>query len=124
MQIISTDEMNKSPNKAGQDIEEIDDLIEYITLNIFHIGTKRTNFQILKMLPTSVKEIMTETGLTKVPVNKYINELEKYGLLQREKGTGKVNETEMTEVFKNIIEEVFMKEVKINVLKILPKLID
>lgn len=124
MQMISTNEMNKSSNKYGQDIGEIDDLIESITLNIFHIGTKRTNFQILKMLPTSVKEIMAETGLTKVPVNKYINELEKYGLLQRVKGTGKVNETEMTEVFKNIIEDVFMKEVKINVLKILPKLIN
>lgn len=124
MQMINTDKMNKSSNQQGQDAGEIDDLIEYITLNIFNIGTKRTNFQILKMLPTSVEEIMNETGLTKVPVNKHLNELEKYGLLQRVKGTGKANKTEMTEIFKNIIEDVFMKEVKINVLKMLPKLID
>ncbi|MBN2488711.1 MAG: winged helix-turn-helix transcriptional regulator [Methanosarcinaceae archaeon] len=103
--------------------KEIEMLIENITLNVFNTGTKQTNFKIIKALPTNVDYIMKETGLTKVPVNKHLNDLEKFGLLTREKGTGNVYPTELTSLFKMLIEEV-EKHVSINVSKMLPKMIN
>lgn len=108
--------MEKVKNK------EIEDLIENITLNVFNTGTKQTNFKIIRALPTNVEQIMNETGLTKVPVNKHLNDLEKYGLLRREKGTGNVYPTELTSLMKSLIEEV-EKHVSANVATILPKML-
>ena len=108
--------MEKEKNK------EIEDLIENITLNVFNTGTKQTNFRIMRALPTNVEQIMNETGLTKVPVNKHLNDLEKYGLLRREKGTGNVYPTELTGLMKSLIEEV-EKHVSANVATILPKML-
>ena len=105
------------------DNKEIKELIENITLNVFNTGTKQINFRILKALPTNVEQIMKETGLTKVPVNKHINELEKFGLLRREKGTGNVYPTELTNLFKTLIEEI-EKHVSANVTKMLPKMVN
>jgi predicted transcriptional regulator len=102
--------------------KEIEDLIENITLNVFNTGTKQTNFRIIRALPTNVEKIMSETGLTKVPVNKHLNDLEKYGLLRREKGTGNVYPTELTSLMKSLIEEV-EKHVSANVASILPKML-
>lgn len=101
---------------------DIEQIIRKITLNVFHIGSKEKNFFILESLPNNVEQIMKETGLTKVPVNKHLNELEKYGLLKRQKGTGNVYPTEMTNLFKLLIMET-EKHVKINVSKMLPDLI-
>jgi predicted transcriptional regulator len=114
-------------DKTDKDMEkvknkEIEDLIENITLNVFNIGTKQTNFKIIRALPTNVEQIMNETGLTKVPVNKHLNDLEKYGLLRREKGTGNVYPTELTSLMKSLIEEV-EKHVSANVATILPKML-
>lgn len=105
-----------------KDEMEMDKIVEYITLNVFHKGTNQTNYHILQMLPTDVKNIMEKTKLTKVPVNKHINELEKYGLLKREKGTGNVYPTEMTPIFNSLINKIKI-QVKMNVSKMLPKLI-
>ncbi len=118
----NTPRKDKDAQNIGTDTTELKKLIKKITLGVFETGTKETNFHILEMLPTTVDEIMKETSLTKVPVNKHLNELEKYGLLQREKGTGRVNPTQMTEKFMRIIAEV-MNEVNNNVEKMLPKLI-
>lgn len=101
---------------------EIDALIEDITLNVFNTSTKPTNFKIICSLPTNVDQIMIETGLTKVPVNKHLNDLEKYGLLRREKGTGRVYPTELTGLMKTLIETV-EKHVSANVSKMLPKML-
>jgi len=65
---------------------------------------------------------MKTTELTKVPVNKHVNDLEKFGLLERDKGTGKVYPTKMTPLFISFI-NVIKKEIKVNVSKMLPKLI-
>lgn len=105
------------------DIEDLDKLIENITLNILNIGTKQINYYIIENLPTDVKAISHETGLTKVPVNNHLNELEKYGLLKREKGTGKVYPTELTFYFKSLIKEI-EKQVKSNLSTMLPKIIN
>ena len=102
---------------------EIDELIENITLSVFNVGTKQINFKILKSLPTNVNFIMEETQLTKVPVNKHLNDLEKYGLVRREKGTGKVYSTELTTLFISLIENI-KKHVGINVSNMLPKMIN
>lgn len=74
------------------------DLIEKITLDIVFIGTKKTNFLILEMLPTDIENIMNKTGLSKVPVNVRVNKLEKYGLLCRIRGTGKLYPTKLTKL--------------------------
>ena len=102
---------------------EINELIENITLSVFNVGTKQINFKILKSLPTDVNSIMEETQLTKVPVNKHLNDLEKYGLVRREKGTGKVYSTELTTLFISLIENI-KNHVGINVSNMLPKMIN
>ena len=102
---------------------ELDKIIEKITLNIFCVGAKDTNFYIINTLPSDVDRIMKETGLTKVPVNRRLNELEKFGLLRREKGTGNVYPTKLTDLFKSLINEI-KKQVKLNVSEMLPELID
>lgn len=105
-------------NIKKEKTSEIDVLIEEMTLDIFNRGSKRTNFYILKMLPTNVEKVMKDTGLTKVPVNKHFNELEKLGLLKRVKGTGKVYPTELTDFYKSLIFET-EKQVKTNLINIL-----
>lgn len=111
---------NNKTKKEGT--EEIDRIIEKITLNVFNVGTKQTNYYILKTLPSNVEHIMKETRLTKVPVNNRINELEKYGLLVREKGTGKMYPTELTKQFMLLIAKI-ETYVKNNVSDMLPSLI-
>ena len=68
-------------------------LVESITLVVFETGTNAVNYQIMHLLPCSVSEIMTELDLTKVPVNNRLNQLEKCGLVERYRGTGKVHVT-------------------------------
>jgi hypothetical protein len=87
-------------NKISYDADlidhDIDMLIEDLTLNVFTIGADTINYHIVKSLPTNVEALMKETKLTKVPINNRLNELEKCGLLRREKGTGRVHPTELT----------------------------
>lgn len=97
---------------------EIDDLIENITLDVFNVGSKRINFHIIKSLPTNVGQVMTDTGLTKVPINNHFNELEKHGLLRRDKGTGNAYPTELTSLFKSLLLET-EKHVKFNLINML-----
>lgn len=102
---------------------EIDEIVENITLNVLNSGTKRINYLIIKMLPTDVESIKDEIGLTKVPINNRLNELEKYGLLKREKGTGKVYPTKLTELFKSLIIDI-EDRVKTNLSTMLPNVIN
>lgn len=103
--------------------KEIDEIVENITLNVLNSGTKRINYLIIKMLPTDVESIKDEIGLTKVPINNRLNELEKYGLLKREKGTGKVYPTKLTELFKSLIIDI-EDRVKTNLSTMLPNVIN
>ena len=108
-------------DKIINDIE--DKVIENITLNMFHIASNQTNYHILKLLPNNVENIMKEINLTKVPVNKRINELKKYGLLKREKGTGNVYPTYLTDLFKSLIIQT-EKHVKTDISEMLPTIIN
>ncbi|MCZ7383994.1 MAG: hypothetical protein O8C63_04510 [Candidatus Methanoperedens sp.] len=89
--------------------EDIKEIVEDITLNIFNIGADRTNFKILKMLPTDLKSVMKELNLTKMPINTRFNELEQAGLIKRRKGTGKVTSTKMTNYFLELINTIKTK---------------
>lgn len=74
-------------------------LTEMITLKIVRVGTDEINFKILEILPSDIKTIMKEVNKTKVPVNVRVNELEKVGLVERFKGTGKVVLTDFGRFF-------------------------
>lgn len=89
--------------------EEIKEIIENTTLSIFYVGANKTNFKILKMLPTDLKAVMKELDLTKMPANARVNDLEKVGLVKRWKGTGKVDSTEMTKYFFDLMNTIKSK---------------
>ena len=97
-------------------------LVEKITLDIIFNGTKKTNFLILEMLPTDIKNIMKKTGLSKVPVNVHVNKLEKFGLLHRARGTGKLYPTKLTRTLLKSVNNM-SKLIEAGVDEILPKLI-
>lgn len=98
--------------------EEINKIVEDITLDLFNVGADKTNFKILKILPTDLKTVMRELDLTKMPVNNRLNELQKAGLVKRMKGTGKVASTEMTSYFIELINTIKKKvegEIKLQI---------
>ena len=83
-------------------------LVEIIALKMVRTGSDRINFNILKMVErgrdnrgkgTNIGDIIKETGLTKVPVNVRINQLEKVGLVRRWRGTGLVILTDIGRIF-------------------------
>ena len=87
-------------------------LVEIIALKVVRTGSDRINFKILEMVKketernkrAKIEDIIKETGLTKVPVNKRINELEKAGLVNRWRGTGLVMLTELGKIFIDTID--------------------
>ena len=105
------DEEEDADLQAGENEDDetlscqIGKLSTVIALKAVRVGTDEMNFRILKMLPTNVEKIMMETGLTKVPVNIRMNELEKVCLAKRYKGTGKIVLTDFGKFFVDKIEE-------------------
>ena len=81
------------------DLEIINKLSSVLARNVFRAGGREVNFLILQELPANVKDLMKILNLTKVPVNSHLNELEKIGLLIRQRGTGEVFPTEITKCF-------------------------
>ncbi len=69
-------------------------------------------------MPTNVEQTVKDTGLTIVPVNNHFNELEKIGLLIRDKGTGNAYPTELSNHFLLLITET-EKHVKTNLINML-----
>lgn len=98
-------------------------LTEKLTLKVVRIGTDRTNFKILEMLPSNIEVIMKESNLTKVPVNVRVNNLEKAGLVDRFKGTGRVVLTDFGKYFIDTIKS-YEELVKLYVIDILSKHMD
>ncbi|MBU0959258.1 MAG: hypothetical protein KKB31_04920 [Nanoarchaeota archaeon] len=98
--------------------EFIEKVTERITLNLFRVGCDKDNFRILQAIPNDVKTLMKEFNLTKMPMNKRINELEKVGLLKRERWKGSVEPTELTTKFLDLI-----KDIKEKIKEELPNLI-
>ncbi len=89
-------------------IKLIDQITDQITLHIVQIGTDKTNFKILKMAKegndeTSIDKMMKELNLAKVPINVRVNKLEKFGFINRLRGTGKVI---LTDFGKDFIQKI------------------
>lgn len=82
------------------------ELIEKIALKVTRTGTDKINFKILEMIDNgggNINNMVKDIGLTKVPINIRINELEKVGLVDRRRGTGIVVLTEFGKVFMGLI---------------------
>lgn len=75
------------------------EMVEDITLTLFKIGSDKTNYNILRMLPNKICRIMNYTNLTKVPINNRINKLEMCGLVKRCRGNGDVVITDLGNEF-------------------------
>ena len=103
-------------DKDGKELIEI--VTERITLSMFKIGCDKVNFNILKSLPSSVKELKEQTDLSKMPLNRRLNELEGVCLLKRERYEGKILLTGLTKEFLRLIGDL-----KKEIVKELPKLI-
>ena len=101
-------------------------LIEKIALKVTRTGTNKTNFRILEMIDNgngNIGDMIKETGLTKVPVNVRINQLEKVGLVNRWRGTGIVMLTEFGKDFMKLIYG-YQEIVKCNILDRLKEIYD
>jgi len=96
----------------------IEKIIESATLNLFKVGCDKNNFRILKSIPSNVNNLIKEFNLSKMPMNRRINELEKVGLVKRDRWKGDVEPTELTKVFLEKVEYI-KKEMK----KVLPDLL-
>ena len=86
--------------------EETDKAVLKFTLNTFKTGCDSINYQILLMLPTNIESVMKRFNLTKMPINKRVNELEKVGLVKRSKGSGEVLPTDLTNKFTDVIKKI------------------
>lgn len=108
--------MLKEDYEKGKEIVEKTSL--NVTLRVFKYGCDKKNYEILKSLPNTIKILEKKFELSKMPMNKRINELEKSGLIKRDKSKGNVEITQLGEQLLKIIEEI-----KKAVIKELPNLI-
>ena len=72
----------------------------------FTVGCREGNLEILRMLPTSVPDVMNRLGVTKMPANRRINDLMEVGLLERDLGTGRLMPTDLTDEVLRSVETV------------------
>ncbi len=81
-------------------------ITEKVTLRLFKTGCDETNFEILKEVPSTTNLLLEKTKLSKMPLNKRLNALEKAGLLKRNKREGLVETTKLTKAFLKIIKDI------------------
>lgn len=101
-------------------------LVEKIALRVTRTGTDKINFKILEIIDNgggNINEIIKEIGLSKVPINIRINELEKVGLVNRWRGTGIVV---LTEFGKDFMKSIYAYQdiVRFNIMDMLKKISD
>ena len=96
----------------------IDAVTERVTLHLFRSGCDKINFDIVSSLPANVKDLQKRFDLTKMPINRRLNDLAEVGLLRREKYEGGVYPTELTNTFIKTI-----KDLKTEIIKELPRII-
>lgn len=100
--------------------KEMEKFSESFTLNMFKNGAEPKNFEILRSLPTTVKMLGKKLHISKMPINRRLNELEKYGLIRRERQNGWVKPTNLTIKFVSLIGRV-NKDVNKNLFDFLNK---
>ncbi|MDA3837278.1 MAG: hypothetical protein PF542_06680 [Nanoarchaeota archaeon] len=93
-------------------IESIEKTSESLTLKIFKIGSDEINFNIIKKMPSTVEVLMGDFSLTKMPLNRRLNDLEKIGLIRRERGKGKLFSTELSKKFISLIDKINLEILK------------
>ncbi len=88
--------------------KELKKILKMLALKTFHEWSDDTNYQILELLEKelTIDKIADEIGLSRGPTEKRINNLERVGLLTRDRGKGKVFATEVNEKFEEFIEEI------------------
>ncbi len=86
--------------------EQLEKATQDFTLSVFRAGCDSINFSILSMLPTNIDKIMTQFKITKMPVNRRVNELVRVGLAIRKKGSGEVLPTELTHTFLKVLKTI------------------
>lgn len=80
--------------------EWLKDQIRLDTLKAFRIGCDEKNFKILNLLPTTIDKLQKELQTKGVkPIHDRVNQLEEMGLLIRQRGTGKIETSQMTSQF-------------------------
>ena len=89
------------------------------TLNVFKSGCDLPNYRILLMLPTTIDNVSNELEVGIKTTNTRVNMLEKHGLLKRIRGTGKLEKSDMTNIFLQLINGLTNEAVKV-----LPKYLD
>lgn len=82
------------------------DRIGLDTLKAFRIGCDEKNYRILKLLPTTIEKLQKELKTKGVkPINDRANQLEELGLLIRQRGSGKLEPTQLTKKYLETISE-------------------
>ena len=104
--------MQTHKDVQGSEIPEnlINEIGKRMTLSMVRMGCDKINFKILNTIPNTIKGLMKEFKLTKMPMNRRVNELEKVGLLKRNRWLGEVEPTPLTI---KLIETVNKMKVKI-----------
>lgn len=93
--------------------EWIAQLAEKTLLTAINCSTKPINYKVLCMLPSDIPTIKNYIGFNIVSVNNHVNEMESAGLVTRERGTGKVDLTDLSKNILILIEHI-QKEVSKN----------
>ncbi|MBU3896564.1 MAG: hypothetical protein KJ697_01365 [Nanoarchaeota archaeon] len=94
-------------------------ITESISLAVLRRASDPTNYQILQNLPTDIPTLMEYVKLSKMPLYKRLNQLEKVGLIDWKKWTGELKSTEITDY---VLES--FKEMNKNIEKVLPELVE
>ena len=79
---------------------------EKLTLNLLRVGCDKTNYKIIKRLPTTMIKLQKELDITKMPLNKRVNDLEGVGLLIRKRYEGIVKETKISKKFLRVVDSL------------------
>ena len=101
--------------------EFINNLAFRYALNLLKTGADPINFKILNLLPTNTKQLQEELNLTKMPINKRLNELEEVGLLKRQRYKGKLDKTSLTSKFFNAYNKIHTTILNNSELQFVPK---
>lgn len=80
-------------------------------LDAVHVLTREMNYDIIQDLPNDVLTLMSRFNLSRMPMNKRINDLERVGLLKRKRGVGSIKgEIEATEIALELISKLKVKD--------------
>lgn len=100
-------------------IKGIQKFSKILTLNLFNVGSKPKNFEMLINLPSNIDKLSIKLGgLSKMPLNRRINQLEKVGLIKRKRMKGLVEITDLGKVYIKLIEKI-NRDVEKNLFNIL-----